>query len=141
MTRTQAILDMSLITRTAWNTSTFTDRIKFDNVTSPSSFKDSKTPWCRQTLLHTASEQITLAGATGSRTFRRLGLLNIQIFTLAGTGLNPVPDLVTIMRNAFEGVTSPNGVRFRAVTVNEIGVDGKWFRVDIVSNFEYDELK
>lgn len=100
-------------------------------------------PWARVTVQHSPVQpgQVTLAGFSGGRRFRRTGICTVQIFTPLGDGLSTADQLATIARSAFEGQTTPSSVIFRAVSVNEVGRDeGGWFQVNVLAQFEYDEI-
>jgi len=102
---------------------------------------DDDDPYAVVTLRHAAGFQATLAGATGTRTFRRLGLLTIQVFTPIGNGLQDSYVLGKVAADAFEGSSTPGGVWFRDVRLNEIGRDGKFFQTNVLIDFQYDEIK
>lgn len=101
---------------------------------------DPSTLWARLMIRHENSFEASLNGP-GLRRFRRTGTIQGQIFQPRGTGITGPTDLGTIVRDAFEGVTSPGGIIFRDVSVNEVGPDGDWFQTNIGMLFEYDELK
>lgn len=143
LTRIQAIDDMLALLKTAWVTTASQDgsRIQWENVGNKSVPPDGEYPWCRVTIRHNSSRQRTLAGATGRRIFTRKGTIVVQVFEVGGRGLPATTDLAKIILDAYEGVTSPGGVWFRDVTLNEIGQDGSFFQTNIVAGFEYDEVK
>jgi hypothetical protein len=141
LTRKAAISEMATIFKTAWDTTGYGTRVKYDNVGVTTVPPSGVEPWARFTLRHAASEQATLSGVVGSRRFRRTGILVVGIFTPPGDGLSGATDLAKIIQDAYEGVTSPNGVIFRGVAINEVGPDGDFFQTNVVVNFEYDEVK
>jgi hypothetical protein len=141
LTRIEAIDEIFALFKAAWDTTGYGDRVKYDNVASKSVPPEGTNPWARVVLRHGASSQATLANEAGRRRFRRTGVLTIQIFILPGIGLTGDADLPTIVRNAFEGVTSSGGIIFRDVAINEIGSDGDYFQTNVVAFFEYDEIK
>lgn len=98
-------------------------------------------PWAVVTLNHSAGFQDTLSGVIGSRTFTRLGFLTTQIFVPVGKGLQEAYDLAKIVSDAFEGASTPGGVWFRDVRLNEVGRDGEFFQLNVVADFRYDEIK
>jgi len=121
----------------AWTPTTFP--IHWEEVRKQRS-KDEK-PWAVATLQHSAGFQSTLSGAVGSRTFTRLGFLTVQIFTPNGKGLQDAYDLAKVVSDAFEGISTPGGVWFRNVRLNEVGRDGEFFQLNVVVEFRYDEVK
>jgi len=98
-------------------------------------------PWSVVTLNHASGFQATLSGADGSRTFARLGFLTVQIFTPNGKGLQDAYDLAKVVSDAFEGISTPGGVWFRNVRLNEVGRDGEFFQLNVIVEFRYDEVK
>lgn len=97
--------------------------------------------WARVSLRHSPAGQITF-GATGARRFNRTGLLTVQVFSplSAGGGLSFAENAAIIARNAFEGVGTASGIWFRNTRIQEIGPDGAWFQMNVVTEFQYDEV-
>ena len=98
--------------------------------------------WARVSVRHAAGEQRTI-GAPGGRRFEHAGIVNVEIYVEAGVdGFTTGDALVEVARNAFEGQsTAPDAVEFRNVRVSEQGADGRWDRVDVTADFEYDIVK
>lgn len=98
--------------------------------------------WARATVRHATGEQRSM-GTPGNRIFTRRGVVTIQIFTPAGKqGLVLADRLGKVAVDAFEGEeTSTGDVWFRNVTYREVGVDGNWFQVNALAEFEYDAVK
>lgn len=111
----------------------------YEDVYKPRS-KDEK-PWAAVTLKHASGFQSTLSGVTGSKTFKRLGLLTTQIFVPTGKGLQEAYDLAKVISDAFEGTSTPGGVWFTNVRLNEVGRDGEFFQLNVIIEFSYDEIK
>lgn len=100
------------------------------------------TPWVRFVIRHSIFEQATLANDVGSRRFRRFGIVAVQIYTPPGSGMTEPYKFAKVALDAFEGQsTSPDGVLFRNVRVNEEGQEGPWFKTSVFADFEYDEIK
>ena len=97
--------------------------------------------WATTQIRHAAGRQTTLASANGSSRFAREGLLTIQIFAPGGKGLQDAYALAKVAVDAYEGSATPGGVWFRNVRLNEVGRDGKFFQVNVLVEFLYDELK
>jgi hypothetical protein len=94
--------------------------------------------WARITVQHTGGNQGTLGG---NKCFNRFGLVTVQVFTPSGTGLSLGDNVYKIVVDAYEGKTTPGGVWFRNVSVNEIGPEGEWYQTNIIAEFEYEEQK
>lgn len=139
LSRGEALAEIRGLFDTAWAAA---GPVQYDNVkTDAIPPADPATPWARLLVRHQEAFQATLQGETGNRRFRRVGVVTAQIFRPPGTGVPGLTDLGTIVRDAFEGVTSSGGVIFRDVSVNEIGPDGDWFQENVEGTFEYDEQK
>lgn len=98
-------------------------------------------PYVRVSVRHLTGEQATLAGALGTRTFRRDGIVTVQVFTPTGDGFTEADILAPIAKNAFEGASTASGVWFRNVRYNEIGTFGAWFQINVIADFIYDEIR
>ena len=100
-------------------------------------------PYVRVNVQHNSTGgQATLQGEVGSRRYRRFGQAIAAIWAPIGDGLQDADTYATVARDAFEGtVTSPGNVIFRDVNVVEVGPDGGRFRVNVLAEFEYDEIK
>lgn len=76
------------------------------------------------------------------RAYTREGTLVVEIRVPPGVGLSPAYALCKVVEDAFEGTrSSPGGVWFRRVRKQEFGSDGASYRVDVLVEFTYDELK
>jgi hypothetical protein len=141
LTRKEAIDEICTVFKTAWDTTGHGDRVKYDNVGKTSVPPSGQDPWVRVVIRHGTSAQGSLAGEVGTRRFRRTGLITAQVMEVKGQGLSGATDLPKIVQDAFEGVSTPGGVWFRDVAINEIGPDGDFFLTNVVAFFEYDEIK
>lgn len=93
--------------------------------------------WVSINLATTAQ---TTLGGQGKRSFNRVGLITVQIYTQAGKGLSEAHQLAKLAADAYEGKSS-GGIWFRNVRVNEIGRDGEFFMTNVLIDFNYDEIK
>lgn len=141
LTRKEAINEIAALFKTAWDTTGFGARTKYDNVGTKSVPPPGVEPWARLTIRHAQSRQATLSNSGGKRRFRRTGSLVVQVFEAPGKGLVGDSDLAKIVQDAYEGITSAGGVIFRGVSINEVGPDGDFFQTNVVATFEYDEIK
>lgn len=137
LTYAQANDEMNKVFKDAWDGtgySAFYQDVKDARDTS-------ENPWACIFIKHVRSSLSTLSGVVGTRTFTRYGLITIQIFTKIGNGLQESYTLAKTLSDSFEGNTTPGGVRFRDVRLNEVGRDGQFFQLNVVIEFEYDEIK
>lgn len=98
------------------------------------------TPWARVTLRHTDSVQHTL-GAPGTRQFRREASIWVQLFAPVDGGMATLDGLVGDARSVFEGTVVDGVDPAGAARVQEIGPDGKWYEVVVVSPVTYYETR
>lgn len=97
-------------------------------------------PWARLTLIHATGTQSALANHEGVRRFTHTGTMTVQIFTPLGRGGSVGYPLAQIVVEAFQGSATINAVWFRNVRVNEIGVSRGWYQINVLADFEYDQL-
>lgn len=95
------------------------------------------TSWARTNIKHNTRTQLTLAGIDNAR-FESRGILIVEIYALSGDGLVSAYTLANTVLEAFEGVSTPNGVWFRNTRINEVGPDGVYFHTNVVTEFIYD---
>jgi hypothetical protein len=100
--------------------------------------------WARITIRHSTAGQATLAGdpSFGRRRFEKFGVVTVQIFQplSSGGGLVLAENLAQVAKAAFEGKATTGQVWFQNVAINEVGVDGPWFQMNVVASFRYDEI-
>lgn len=90
---------------------------------------------------HYGAHQETL-GEAGNRRFNRTGALLVDVFADHGKAPGSGLKLAHEVRHIFEGVALPGTtVYFQDVIVRELGVDGRWYRVQVEARFYYEELK
>lgn len=97
--------------------------------------QDGTDRWMRVTVRHTTGNN----DAIGNTLFQREGTVTVQIFGILGNGLSIVDELSKVCLDAFQGKSTPGGVWFRNVRLNEIGHDGDWFQSNVLADFEYTE--
>lgn len=100
----------------------------------------SPTPWARVSLIHAAGGTASLTGGLGIHKETSEGFLQCEIYVAPAQGLRQADRLAKIVKNAFRGQTTAGGATFRNVRHQEIGRDGAWVRMDVLVEFEYDEI-
>ena len=135
LTITQARDEILTRFRTDWVAAYPTAPILWADVTSPNDLPNPETTplWCRATAVHTGGGNDHI----GNKLFFRFGTVTIQIFTRYGSGLANNDLAAKVAIDAFQGKSTPGGVWFRGVTLNEIGQDGDWYQSNVLANFEY----
>lgn len=137
-TYAQAVDDILGLFKVAWDTTGYT--AIYTNVAGDTP-DDEEDPWARVTIQHTDGGQGSLTGGLGTTRWTRFGILTVQLFVPSGEGLSEAHTLGKLVTDAFEGVSTTNGVWFRNVRINEIGPDGEWYQVNVLVDFTYDEVK
>lgn len=136
MTYEEAIDDMQKMVLDAWGPTgheIFWESVEADRETDD-------TAWAISNIRHVSGRQENLGGI-GNRSFLRTGIIFLQIFTRVGNGLQESYQLAKVMADAFEGRSSPNGVWFRNVRINEVGKDGTFSQTTVTIEFQYNEVK
>ena len=105
--------------------------------------KDAETSWARVSIKHfdEGFSRQSLVDSTGIKNYQRDGFIVVGIFTPIGDGVDLDSALTSIVVNAFEGARTPNGVWFRNVRFNEVGISRAWFQTNVKANFNYCENK
>jgi hypothetical protein len=126
--------------KTAWDAQGGTIPLVFYQDTVTDIPKDGSA-WAKISVLHQNGGQATL-GEVGNRTFRREGLVIVEIHSPFGEGLANGDLLSKVALDAFEGNTTASGeIWFRNARLSEIGQDGDWHISTVMVDFEYDEIK
>lgn len=136
MTYEEAIDDMQKMVLDTWGPTgheIFWESVEADRETDDSA-------WAVSNIRHVSGRQETLGGI-GNRAFERTGIIFLQIFTRVGNGLQESYQLAKVMADGFEGRSSPNGVWFRNVRINEVGKDGTFSQTTVTVEFQYNEVK
>lgn len=110
----------------------------WDDVAEPR--PDTRSPWARFSVRHADGFQATLANFSGARRWRRTGTIFVQLFSPANEGLSTLDEMAMVAMRAYQGKTTPGGVWFRNTRAREIGVTGKWQQLNVMVDFEYDEV-
>lgn len=144
-TYSEAVDAILEVFKTAWDANAPNPTlVDYQNVSVANNVKlppDAELSWARVTLEHLDGGQGSLSGGLGTQRYDRDGNLTIQIFTPAGTGLSEGHSLAKIVTDAYDGIATSNGVWFRNARVNEIGPDGDWYQINVIIDFNYDEIK
>lgn len=102
---------------------------------------DGRSAHLRVFVGHASGGQASLGGV-GNRRFERRGIVTVQVMTPFGDGFTLADALATVARNAFEGVTTPNGVWFQNVSPGqEMGKTGPWQQTNVTATFVYTERR
>jgi hypothetical protein len=141
----QAIDDILTKFKTAWDTTGFEVIYPDVPLTAAQTALIEGTgdlePWCRVTIRHGSRRQKTLGADPNSRIFDNNGIAFFEVYTTTGDGGVLAYQLSEVVRNAFEGISTPNGVWFRDCVAEETGLEGMWSRRNVTCAFEYDDRR
>jgi len=107
----------------------------------PSKLPDTSKYWCRLSTQSVVSGQKTLASP--KRRFQHDGLLFVQLFapTSDTQGQTKLNQLAELAKNVYEGKATAGNIWFRNVRIVPLSADGKAYRANVVSEYQYDEIK
>lgn len=99
-------------------------------------------PWMRVQVRHLTGEQDSF-GLDGEGSFEATGFVTIQLFVPQdGNGLISGARIAKVISRAFRGKTGVDeycGIVFRNARINEVGPDDRWFQINVLADFAYDE--
>lgn len=136
MTYEEAVDEIQLMLLMAWTPTGH--KLFFESVRDQR--ETDNTAWAVSVIRHGTARQATLGGE-GNRLFERIGIVIVQVFTPVGKGLQESYRLARVVAEAFEGRSSPGGVWFRNVGINELGKDGMFQQLNVTAEFQYHETK
>lgn len=107
--------------------------------------------WARWRCQHFTGNQATLSDVIGKRHYESGGTLFIQVFTPLNASEIASYDTAEIVSGAYEGKTTPSGVWFRNVRIQEITRDAQtgssddgseaWNQKNVLVDFLYDRYR
>lgn len=106
---------------------------------------DTSKYWARVSIQTIFEEQASLSngvGLAGKRRFESSGLVFVQIFCPKSDAraFEKGKLLAVIARDAFRGKSTESAIFFRNVRIQEIPQEDNFERLNIVAEFEYDEI-
>lgn len=105
--------------------------------------------WARWRCQHATGNQGSLANVIGRRKWARGGSIIVQVFTPLNSSELSAYDTAEIVVGAYEGKTTPSGVWFRNVRVQETNKDigggiaadvSGWIQRNVIADFLYDQI-
>jgi len=133
--------EISNVFKTALDASAFSSAVVLYDNTKTDVPEDGTGTWIRFGVRHNTGGQATLSGEVGTKRYRRTGLISIQCFLPINKGSQDGDAISQVFVDAFENPTPAGEVLYRSVVPTVIGVSGSWFQVNIIGQFEYDEVK
>jgi len=104
-------------------------------------FNTPDTEWVRLNVAQASSRWASF-GDPDNNTERNLGQVMVQIFTPSGEGEGRGLELADQVRSIFRSWRDPaSGVRFLVPPyARVIGVDKKWYQINVVAPFQFDDF-
>lgn len=103
--------------------------------------KGSKKPWVYASVNFVSGEQAAFETG-GVKLYNRSGLFMARVHAPASKdGSTVALELATVISNAFEAVTANNVVWYSNVRLNNIGVDGGYYVVNVLADFFFQQVK
>ncbi len=147
-TYTNAVDEMFSVVRTVWNANTaaivgYVPEMRWQGV-EVSTPPPNDLYWGRTSIQTVTDQQTNVAtlDGNGKRRYTTSGLIFVQLFApLADAqSMDKIRKLAQTVRAGFRGTTTPSSVVFRNARINELSPDGKANRINVVAEFEYDEI-
>lgn len=98
--------------------------------------------WSRISIQTVIEEQTALAGNDLKRRYTSNGVVFVQLFI----PVVRLPDyekgtkLAHLIKTAFRGKQTENCIWFRNTRIQELPQENAWFRINVVSDYQYDEI-
>jgi len=122
----------------------YVPEIRWQGVTKETKIDESKF-WARVSMQSVGGEQASLsncAGAIGQKHYTDFGLIFVQLFApmAAQQATMKLGRLAMLARNVYRGVSTDNKVWFRNARINNLEDELQFHRLNVVAEYEYDEL-
>ncbi len=103
---------------------------------------DASKYWLRVSQQTTSEGQITLRDENGVRRYQTIGVLFVQVFCPKSEvdAMAKGRLLAVIARNSFRGKTTSGKVIFSNVRIKELPPEESAYRLNVVADYEYDEI-
>lgn len=111
--------------------------------------KEGKIPtekfWGRVSTQGAAEGQASMANgiiAPNNRRYRADGLVYVQLFApkSRNTAMQKLRLLSQLARDAFRGKSTANGVSFNFARIQELDPEESFYRINVVAEYQYDEI-
>lgn len=98
-------------------------------------------PFFQVFLRHRTGRNAAFPSASNQAKYRREGDVTVQCFHPVGRGLSDAYADAKVFADSFEGQATSGGIWFRNTRINEIGRDGEFYQMNVITEFVYDEIK
>lgn len=137
MNAQQAVDEISKVFNDAWTLAGYSN-VAWDDL--PAATPASEAVWARVSIQHATGTQGSLAGEQGVRRWDNRGVLIVQVFAPVGDGKKKVREAAQVVVNAYRGAKD-GSVWFRNTRMNEIGASGAFNQINVITDFQYDDLR
>lgn len=101
--------------------------------------------WARVSIQSVIEQQATLSNCViepGKKKYESAGLVFVQLFApkSVDNSYELLQQLAKVARNAYRGKTTPGNVWFRNVRINTLAPEQLSYRLNVVSEYEFDEI-
>jgi len=141
----QAIDEIFTVFHDAWTTEApaivgYVPGVRYQGVEEPSKLPVS-VYWARVTQQTVADAQSTLRDGVCGQRYQTNGLVFIQLYCpkIDSEGMSNGRKLAAAVRNSYRGKKTDGGIWFTNVRINEFEPEEKWYRLNVVAEYEYDE--
>lgn len=126
--------------KAAWDTTGYANNVAYPNRAFKQR-KGTKQPWVQVAATFVTGGQASFETG-GVKLFDRSGLFTARVHAPANKdGSTVALQLATIISDAFEAVSANNVVWYSNVRVNNIGIDGSYYVVNVIADFFYQQVK
>ena len=132
--------------KTAWDADTtaivgYVPEIRWQGVESPNA-PDTSKYWARASQQTVMESQTTLANEAGCIRYTAEGIVFIQVFCPKSDSLSMENGrkLAMVGKEGFRGKKTSGGIWFRNVRIQELPAEMKWNRLNVMAEYEYDEI-
>jgi hypothetical protein len=140
LTYEQAQDEILALFKEGWDTTTY--KVYYEQVWNDrfeAEVTEAGEPFAQTYLNINGGRQVGFGGPQNR--YARTGSLTVFIYTPSGNGLSQSLALAKVVGDCFEGKTSPGGVWFRSVNIQNMGRDGAFHGNSVSVFFTFDEIK
>ncbi len=146
ITQSEARDEIFAIFKASWDASSaavtgYIPKIEYQGA-QPRNVPDTAKHWCRISIQTVSEKQASFARNAGEKKFTAFGLVYVQIFSprSENNGFEKGLFLGKIAKKSFRGKSTPGAVWFYNVRLNELTPEDSFYRLNVVAEYEYDEV-
>lgn len=149
----QARDEMFALFKTAWDANSaavvgYVPEVRWQGkeIATPNAGKPDRTKfWARVSIQSVLEQQATLSNCVvepGKKKYESAGLIFVQVFgpKSVDNSYELLQQLAKVARNAYRGKTTPGNVWFRNVRINTLNPEELFYRLNVVGEYEFNEI-